>query len=115
MWQLTGANTYTGLTTVKNGTLELGTAAQNPVLSTSITPGAADVQGGRLVFDYSGATIAPTIKSLLATSFNSTGSFTNNTNRIYSSTSTGTLGLGMTDDATSKVTVGYTVFGDANL
>ena len=58
-WTLSGSATYAGLTTVKNGTLELGTNAQTPVLSN--TPGGADVQGGRLVFDYTGATIAPTI------------------------------------------------------
>ena len=49
---LTGANTYTGLTTVSAGTLELGTAAQNPVL----TGGGASLGHGLLVFDYTGGT-----------------------------------------------------------
>ena len=50
---LTGANTYTGLTTVNGGTLELGAAARNPVLT--LSPGGANVELGKLVFDYSGA------------------------------------------------------------
>jgi autotransporter-associated beta strand protein len=112
-WLLTGANTYNGITTVQNGTLELGVNAQSPVLTAS--PGGADVQGGRLIFDYSGASIGPSINSMLATSYNSAGGFTNTANRLISTTATGTLGLGMTDDGVSKVTVGYTVFGDANL
>ena len=45
---LTGANSYTGRTTVAGGTLELGTAAQNAVLNL----GGADIQSGTLIFDY---------------------------------------------------------------
>jgi hypothetical protein len=113
---LSGSNTYNGLTTVRNGTLELSTAvAQAPVLTG--TPGGADVQGGRLVFDYTGPGDNPalTVNGLLATSFNSPGGFTNTANRLISTTATGTLGLGMYDNGVSKVIVGYTVLGDANL
>ncbi len=46
----TGTNAYTGLTTIQAGTLQLsGAGPQNPVLNL----GGADLQGGRLVFDYS--------------------------------------------------------------
>ena len=47
---LNGANTYTGLTTLASGTLELGSAAQNAVFNL----GGADIQAGKLVFDYNG-------------------------------------------------------------
>ena len=58
---LSGANSYTGLTTVVAGTLDLvdstfyppsGTSsgAFNPVLA----QGGASIQGGKLVFDYTG-------------------------------------------------------------
>ncbi len=113
-WLLTGSNTYNGISTVRNGTLELGVNAQSPVLTA--TPGGADIQGGKLVLDYApGNSPATTINGLLATSFNSTGGFTNTANRLISTTATGTLGLGMSDDGVSAVTVGYTVFGDANV
>ena len=46
----TGTNTYTGRTTLQGGTLQLsGAGAQNPVLNL----GGADIQAGKLVFDYS--------------------------------------------------------------
>ncbi len=45
----TGTNTYTGLTTVQGGSLTLsGAGPQNPVLNL----GGADLQAGKLVFDY---------------------------------------------------------------
>ena len=50
---LTGANSYTGRTTVTGGTLELGPIAQNCVLNV----GGADIQSGAMVFDYAGAPI----------------------------------------------------------
>ena len=60
---LTGANSYTGLTTVRAGTLELGVNAQSPVL----TGGGASLGHGLLVFDYTGGT-----GSALATCFGRT-------------------------------------------
>ena len=48
---LSGGNLYTGLTTLVSGTLELGAAAQSAVFNL----GGADVRGGKLVFDYNGA------------------------------------------------------------
>ena len=63
---LTGANTYTGLTTLASGTLELAPAAQNAVFNL----GGADVQGGKLIFDYNGAiSPAATIRTLLTASY----------------------------------------------
>ena len=57
---LTANNTYTGLTTVSAGTLDLigtkSTVAWNPVLTLG---GGADITGGQLVFDYSGGAADP--------------------------------------------------------
>ena len=64
---LSGANTYGGLTTVSGGTLDLvGTSsavAWNPVLFGA----GAEVDGGQLIFDYSGGAADPetTIAALL--------------------------------------------------
>ena len=56
---LTAANTYSGRTTVASGTLDLAAAAQNAVFNL----GGADVQSGKLVFDYNGdASPAATIE-----------------------------------------------------
>ena len=62
---LTGADSYTGRTTVTGGLLELGVCAQNCILNI----GGADIQSGALVFDYAGA-VDPiaTIQSLLKAS-----------------------------------------------
>ncbi len=97
---LSGANSYAGTTTVKAGMLELGTAAETPVLSGA----GADIQGGKLVLDYTaGSDIASTVQSLLKSG------------KIENSTA-GAYGLGWTDDTTNcKVTVVCTVAGDANL
>ena len=107
---LRGANTYSGLTTLALGTLELAPAAQNAVFNL----GGADVQGGRLVFDYNGAASpAATIKSLLTNSYDGglwdTGKFRSSTAGV-----TG-LTLGWFDDGSSKVTVMATYAGDFNL
>ncbi len=98
---LSGANGYAGTTTVKAGILELGTAAETPVLSGA----GADVQGGQLVLDYiSGSDIALTVRNLLQSHV------------ITSSNLGGYHQLGWIDDTVNdKVTVVYTVGGDANL
>ena len=108
---LSGANTYTGATTVAGGTLELGPAAQNAVLNI----GGADVQDGRLVFDYNGAASpAATIEGLLNASYDggqwNIGQFKNSTAGISG------LTLGWLDDPLAHtVTVMATYPGDLNL
>ena len=107
---LTGADTYGGLTTVAGGTLDLGPAAQNAVFNL----GGADVQAGRLAFDYNGAASpAAVIASLLSSSYHGglwdLGQFHNSTAGV-----TG-LTLGWIDDGSSKVTVMATYAGDFNV
>jgi autotransporter-associated beta strand protein len=108
---LGGANIYIGLTTVASGTLELAPAAQNCVLNV----GGADIQAGRIVFDYAGAADpAATIRSLLAASYHGglwdVGQFTNST-----AAATG-LTLGCFDDTSAgQVKVMATYPGDFNL
>jgi autotransporter-associated beta strand protein len=107
---LTGANVYTGLTAVAGGTLELGPNAQNCVLNV----GGADVQSGKMVFDYAGVSDpATTIQSLLTASYHGglwdVGQFKNST-----AATTG-LTLGWLDNGSSAVTVMATYAGDFNL
>jgi autotransporter-associated beta strand protein len=107
---LTGANTYTGATTVASGTLELAAAAQNVVFNL----GGADVQGGKLVFDYNGASSpAATILNLLKADYDGglwdVGQLKNTT-----AATTG-LTLGWLDNGSSTVTVMATYAGDLNL
>src|SRR4029079_9908831 len=66
-WILTGNNTYTGITNVNSGTLQLGLTAQSPVLP---GPNGANIAKGRIVLDYTGGS-APggTVKSLLTTAY----------------------------------------------
>ena len=74
---LTAANTYTGLTVVKKGTLKLTEAALEAVLHTTTTGLGADIQGGYLVFDYNltGNTPVNTVRGNLLSSY-TTGSGT---------------------------------------
>jgi autotransporter-associated beta strand protein len=108
---LTGANSYVGVTAVAGGTLELGPSAQGCVLNR----GGADIQGGKMVFDYAGiADPATTIQGLLNASYHNglwdTGQFKDST------VATTGLTLGWIDDAaTSTVTVMATYPGDFNL
>ena len=76
---LDGYANYAGLTTVQAGTLALGPSTQNVVL----TGGGADVQGGKLVFNYTaGSDPAATIQGILQVGF-ATGFATG---QIHSST-----------------------------
>ncbi len=108
---LSGANSYTGRTTVTGGTLELGPAAQNCVLNL----GGADVQSGALVFDYAGgADPAATIEGLLKASCDG-GRWDVGQFRDSTASATG-LTLGCFDNtATDQVKVMPTYPGDFNL
>jgi T5SS/PEP-CTERM-associated repeat protein/autotransporter-associated beta strand protein len=118
---LTGADTYTGRTTIAAGTLELGSAAWNPVL----TAGGAELQtqnlgGGtvtatKLVFNYTGAADpVATIQSLLAASCDG-GAWDVGQFRAPTAAALG-LTLGYLDDPTAHtVTLVPTYAGDFNL
>ena len=108
---LSGANVYTGLTTLTTGTLELGPAAQNAVFNL----GGANVKGGKLVFDYNGATSpAATIESLLTASCDG-GHWDVGQFRDSTALASG-LTLGWFDNpATHTVTLMPTYAGDFNL
>lgn len=106
---LTGANTYTGVTTVQDGTLRLGRLAHGPVLS---GPGGADIQGGRLVLDYAGGGANPAAQVLAAL----TASHADNwaTGQIRSTTMTAGRALGWIDNGT-QVVIAYAAPGDVDL
>lgn len=111
---LVGANTLTGTTVVNGGVLVLKSAAWGPVLTN--TPGGADVTSGKLVFDYTGTSSpAGTVVPLLKSSHDSSN-FTDTAQRLRTSNAADpNHGLGYLDDGTSKLTVMYTWYGDANL
>jgi autotransporter-associated beta strand protein len=105
---LSNANYYTGRSVVQAGVLELGPSAQGPVL----TGGGADIRHGKMVFDYT--TAAPDVLTPLRASYNSVGQWT--AGRFLCPTKDASHGLGWGDDTVNgKVTVAYTLYGDANL
>jgi fibronectin-binding autotransporter adhesin len=112
-----GANNYTGLTVVKAGVLKLvGTSIAAPgAWNPALNLGGADIQAGKIVFDYAttgGTSPASAIKAILKTSYD-TSKFASG--QIFSSTAgTTTYGLGWIDDG-SAVTVKIAVYGDADL
>jgi hypothetical protein len=78
-----------------------------------LTGGGADIQYGKVVFDYTTPNPASTICGLLTTS-NSHG-WTNTGDKFQSSTVTAGHALGWSDDGAGHVTVMYTLHGDADL
>jgi autotransporter-associated beta strand protein len=110
---ISSVNSYSGVTTVEGGTLQLsGAAAWNPVLNL----GGANIKAGTMIFDYTGeGSPAETIQSLLTTSYHSGSSTHFNVGKFQSSSADANHGLGWFDDGTSQVTVVYTLYGDATL
>ena len=111
---LSGNNSYSGLTTLDGGALELATpGAQVPVL----TLGGINIEAGRLLIDYAGqADPAATIRSDLAAA----AAVSWSSRRLVWSTTAhvdpGQYALGWSDNtAASQITVECTVLGDANL
>jgi autotransporter-associated beta strand protein len=125
---LSGSNSYTGVTTVTEGTLQLNgvdattdPVAWDPVLNV----GGADIQGqgnvgvySKMVFDYTGGSSpGPTIAGLLDYSYHGDlyGVGLWDQGKFLSTTAVATgLTLGWTDSGT-QVTVMATYAGDANL
>jgi autotransporter-associated beta strand protein len=105
---------YTGGTIIKAGTMQFQLDAHPLVLTVAA---GADIQGGKVVLDYTGGTTtAPTVATDLQTSYGLGWA----SGQIRSTTAaadlTHTHALGWVDDtAHSQVTVMYTLYGDTNL
>ena len=118
---LTAANNYTGLTTVKGGTLELANAAaRTNVLA---NPQGIDLQAGQVVFDYAnpGDDPAATVLANLTASYGAgSGPWTSGPMFSTTAAATSKVGLGWVDSGvgaggTGTVTVKPAVYGDADL
>ena len=108
---LTGSNNYAGQTVLNGGVLEMGLAAQSPIL----TGGGINIQSGHIVFDYtsSGNDPANTIYSELQSSYDN-GAW--DQGQFQSSTATSLIGLGWIDNTIAqKVTVQTALNGNVNL
>jgi autotransporter-associated beta strand protein len=112
-----GTNSYSGITSVKNGALQLNNAS--PTMNALSNAGGVDVTGGYLVLDYSasGSSVASTVQNLLKTAYNNgTNNFQTGQIRDTLAMSTPGLGLGWVDNATAhQVTIMPALYGDANL
>jgi autotransporter-associated beta strand protein len=109
---LNSVNTYTGVTTIQAGTLQMSEYSYGNVA----TNGGADIQGGKGVLDYSlsGVSPAPEVQAALTASYNG-GAWDVGQIRNTTAATTG-LTLGWKDDTTaSQVTIMATYVGDANL
>jgi autotransporter-associated beta strand protein len=115
---LTGANVYTGPTTVTAGTLVLATTAQDPVFggASGITPAYADVRGGKIAFKYEGDASALTslVGGTLDAGFDQTPQFSDGSIRSTTLAADRVLGW-RNNSAASQVEVAYTLSGDSNL
>jgi fibronectin-binding autotransporter adhesin len=107
---------YTGPTTVLGGRLVLkGAKARGPALSSSA---GSDINGGRLVLDYTGETDpSATVLNLLQIGNGEGTKFSTGALRIGTAASAAnSKGLGYFDDAVaSQYSLVMTYFGDANL
>jgi fibronectin-binding autotransporter adhesin len=107
---LQGANTYSGITTVTAGTLELGVNAQDCVFHR----GGVDIQGGKLVFDYASGSSTPAAIEDLLTASRGGGLWAAGPLRNSTAAATG-MTLGWLDNGSGAVTVMATYPGDFNL
>jgi autotransporter-associated beta strand protein len=110
--RLTGANAYSGSTTLAGGPLILGKSAQAPVLTGA---GGGIINSGELILDYSGGGTDPalTVQSIL-----SSGNGNNFQSGQIRTTNTAdpNRAIGYLDDtAHSQVIIRNTFRGDANL
>jgi len=111
---LTGANSYTGATRVQGGYFVLGKDAWAPVLS---GPGGAEINAGRLVFDFAGAqSPASQVLAILDAGYDQPVKFSTGLIRTTNPTDGELRGLGWREDTTaSQVLVGYVYYGDSTL
>jgi autotransporter-associated beta strand protein len=108
---VSGANTYTGVTSISAGTLRATQPAYNNFLNNS---GGVNIGEGNawLVLDYTGVTSpAATVKSLLTTS--AANNFA--TGKIRSTSLLAGHTIGYRDDGVNTVTLRITLPGDADL
>jgi autotransporter-associated beta strand protein len=113
---LSGANTFSGLTTVSAGELQMiGSNAWNTVFNM----GGANIQGGKLVLDYTnGSSPASSVLSILEASYGdgSNPFSVDNGAKIYNSTAKDTdRVLAWVDDSVNRVTIMSTLRGDVDL
>ncbi len=104
---LSGPNTYTGLTTVQHGHLEINNAtALNNIINTSTGAG-ANITGGELMLDYTGASpIATVLSDLLS------GKITDSAITVHAGP--GAMALGWKDTG-SQIDILPTLLGDTDL
>jgi autotransporter-associated beta strand protein len=110
---LSGANTYTGNTTVSAGTLFLAPAAANIVVTGAA---GAVLNGGKLVIDYTGgsspkATLVD--HATLGLAANAAGGHI--AGQLRTSTANATKAIGWLDDGSTTFQARYTYKGDVNL
>lgn len=110
---LAGLNTYGGGTTILAGTLIVTNAAQSPILGAAAT--GADIQGGKLVLDYTGGSSpSTTVLAILDAGYDQSTPFSGG--RLRDTVLPAGKLLGWLDDPTAKrVTVLATLPGDINL
>ncbi len=110
---LSGPGTYTGETVIQGGTLVVTSAAQSAILDAGSA--GADIQAGRLVFDYAGGTTpAPDVLAILDAGYDQTPKFSSG--RLRDTVLQAGHVLGWRDDAAAQtVVVLPTLPGDSNL
>ncbi len=109
---LTGPLSYTGVTNVQNGALQVNNVIPDAIAESS----GVNVTGGFLVLDYSagGVSVGSAVQAALKTAYGH--GFTSTSDPIYNTSATSSIGLGWVDNAATKqVTIMPAMYGDANL